>query len=66
MSNTNNIFTPATTPVNLEENQPEKDFNEVVEKRVYSRKFRFCKSFETSAAATTTTTTNDKHLALMK
>ena len=68
MSNTNNIFTPATTPVNLEENQPEKDFNEAVEKRVYSRKFRFCKGFETSAAAaTTTTTTNDnKHLAFIE
>ena len=67
MSNTNNIFTPATTPVNLEENQPEKDFNEAVEKRVYSRKFRFCKGFETSAAAAATTTANDnKHLAFMK
>ena len=67
MSNTNNIFTPPTTPVNLEEDQPEKDFNEAVEKRLYSRKFRFCKGFETSAAAVTTTaTTNDKHLPLMK
>ena len=68
MSNTNNIFTPPTTSVNLEEDQPEKDFNEAVEKRVYSRKFHFCKGFETSAAAatTTTTTTDDKHLPLMK
>ena len=68
MSNTNNIFTPPTTLVNLEEDQPEKDFNETVEKRVYSRKFRFCKGFETSAAAaTTTTTTNDnKHLAFIE
>ena len=67
MSNTNNIFTPPTTLVNLEEDQLEKDFNEAVEKRVYSRKFRFCKGFETSALAVTTTTTNDnKHLAFMK
>ena len=69
MSNTNNIFTPPTTLVNLED-QPEKDFKETFEKRVYSRKFRFCKDFETSAASattTTTTTTNDnKHLAFMK
>ena len=68
MSNTNNIFTPPTTLVNLEEDQPEKDFNETVEKRVYSRKFRFCKGFETSAAATTTTTTtnDNKHLAFIE
>ena len=65
MSNTNNIFTPPTTLVNLEEDQPEKDFNETVEKRVYSRKFRFCKGFETAAAATTTANDN-KHLAFMK
>ena len=68
MSNTNNIFTPPTTLVNLEEDQPEKDFKETVEKRVYSRKFCFCKDFETSAAAaaTTTTTNDNKHLAFMK
>ena len=66
MSNTNNIFTPPITLVNLEEDQPEKDFNETVEKRVYSRKFRFCKGFETSAAAATTTTNDNKHLAFMK
>ena len=69
MSNTNNIFTPPTTLVNLEEDQLEKDFNEAVEKRVYSRKFRFCKGFETSAAAataTTTTTNDNKHLAFIE
>ena len=66
MSNTNNIFTPPTTLVNLEQDQPEKDFKEIVEKRVYSRKFRFCKDFETSAAAATTTTNDKKHLAFMK
>ena len=27
VSNTNNIFTPSSTPVNLEEDQPEQDFN---------------------------------------
>ena len=27
VSNTNNIFTPPSTPVNLEEDQPEQDFN---------------------------------------
>ena len=27
VSNTNNIFTPPPTPVNLEEDQPERNFN---------------------------------------
>ena len=31
MSNTNNIFTTTTTPVNIEEDQPEQDFNEAAE-----------------------------------
>ena len=31
MSNTNNIFTPPSTPVNLKEDQPEQDFNKAVE-----------------------------------
>ena len=65
VSNTNNIFTPPSIPVNLEEDQPEQDFIEAVIKRVYSRKFCFCKGFETSGT-TTRTTKGNKHLALMK
>ena len=32
VSNTNNIFTPPSTPVNLEGDQHEQDFNEAVER----------------------------------
>ena len=62
--NTNNVFTPPSTPINLKEDQTEQDFDEAAEKRVYSRKLCFCKGFETSVA--TTTTKDNKHLAFMK
>ena len=56
VSNTNTIFTPPSTPLNLEEDQPEQDLIKPL-KTVYSRKFRFCKSFEAAAKTATTNTT---------
>ena len=35
VSNTNNIFTTTSTPVNLEEDQPEQDFNKAVENEFF-------------------------------
>ena len=57
LSNTNNIFTPPSTPVNLEEGQPEQDLI----KPLKTSLFHFFKDFETAAktaTANTTTTTS--------
>ena len=35
VSNTKNIFTPPSTPVNLKEDQPEQDFNKAVENEFF-------------------------------
>ena len=40
-SNTNNIFTPPSTPVNFEEDQPEQDFNVAVENEFIQENFAF-------------------------
>ena len=53
LSNTNNIFTPPYTPVNLEEGQPEQDLI----KPLKTSLFHFCKDFETAAKTATTNTT---------
>ena len=41
VSNTKNIFTPPSAPVNLEEDQPEEDFNGVVKNDFIQENFAF-------------------------
>ena len=44
-SNANNIFTPSSTTVNLEEDhQPEQDFHEAVENEFIQENFAFVKA----------------------
>ena len=46
-SNVNNIFTPPSTTVNLEEDhQPEQDFNEAVENEFIQENFAFVKALK--------------------
>ena len=46
-SNANNIFTPPSTTVNLEEDhQPEQDFNETVENEFIQENFAFVKALK--------------------
>ena len=40
-SNTNNIFAPFSAPINLEEDQPEQDFNEAVKNEFIQGNFAF-------------------------
>ena len=41
VSNTNNIFTPPTTPISCEEDHPAQDFNEATENEFIQENFVF-------------------------
>ena len=57
VSSINSIFTPPSTPVSLEGDQHEQDFNQAIENEFIQEKFRFCKGFETAVKTATTNTT---------
>ena len=46
VSNTNNIFTPPSTPVNLEEDLTEENFNEAIENDIIQENFTFVRALK--------------------
>ena len=58
VSNASNIFTPPSTPVNLEEDQTEENFNEAIENEIIQENFRALKQQQKQGTTNTTTTTS--------
>ena len=66
VSNTNNIFTSPSTLVNLEEDQPEQDFNQAIENEFIQENFAFVRALKQQQKQHQQIRHYNKHLAFMK